>query len=233
MTKSQPSLAISEVRAFAEGLESRARDVDRSLSRLEGERSAISRSLEEARDRVVAAGDDAELLDTVLGLLQDMEGAWQKKFQESVEHIISDGLSVVFGEPLVVRITPTIKSDMSSVTFTLIREDGNEEDIMEGQGGGYIAVIAFLMRIVLTMAAEPRMRRIIIMDEPFAWVSQEFRTSLGEMLEAVRARLDFQYIMVTHDLHEYAAFADVVYRLELRDGESVATLIDDTTTGGG
>ena len=224
-------MKISEVRAFAEGLESRARDVDRSLSRLEGERSAISRSLEEARDRVVAAGDEAELLDTVLGLLQDMEGAWQKKFQESVEHIISDGLSVVFGEPLVVRITPTIKSDMSSVTFTLIR-DGNEEDIMDGQGGGFIAVIAFLMRVVLTLAAEPRMRRIIIMDEPFAHVSPEFRTSLGEMLEAVRARLDFQYIMVTQE-REYTEFADVAYFLDMRDGESVATLIDDTTTGGG
>ncbi len=218
-------MKISEVRAFAEGLESRARDVDRSLSRLEGERQAIGRSLEDARDRVVATGDDAELLDTVLGLLQDMEGAWQKKFQESIEHIISDGLSVVFGEPLVVRITPTIKSDMSSVTFTLIR-DGNEEDILNGQGGGFIAVISFLMRVVLILAAEPRMRRIIIMDEPFAHVSPGFRVRLAEMLVSIIDRLDFQLIMVSHE-DEYIEYADIAYRLDLEDSVTVARLVGE------
>lgn len=210
MTKPMPSL--TEVDALAERLQTRFAQINQTLARHEGAREAIADTLAEAEARVEATHDEAELLRTVLDRLQGMEEVWQRKFQKSTEVIVSEGLSHVFGEELELKIVPSTKADMSAVEFVMIK-DGEEEDIMEGQGGGYIGIIAFLLRILLIMASRPLLRLLLAMDEPFAHVSPEFRHPLAEMAVALIGRLGFQVIMVTQE-REYVDVADVALSFE-------------------
>lgn len=203
---------------FAANVEQRLELFNRDLARIEGARETVAGSLKDATDRLSDNGDEVEILDAVGDLLQGMEGAFQHNFQRTLAAIVSEGLSQVFGEELEVRIETSTKADMSAIRFRLIK-DGNEEDIMEGQGGGYINIIAFLLRVLLILAARPLLRRLLILDEPFAHVSPEFRQSTAEMVQALIDRLDFQMVMVTQEW-EYVEVADRAYKATLPAGGS-------------
>ncbi len=209
----KPNPSLREVDAFAVKLQERLDALNHELARHEGAREAIADTFAEAEERVTVTGDEAELLRVVLDRLQGMEQVWQRKFQKSTETIVSEGLSLVFGQELQLQIKPSTKADMSAVEFVLVK-DGQEEDIMEGQGGGYIGIIAFLLRILLIVASRPLLRLILVMDEPFAHVSPEFRHPLAEMASALIDRLGFQVLMVTQE-REYVDVADVAYSFEV------------------
>lgn len=210
------STDLPAVAAFAARVKQRAESLSTELARHEGARETVATALTEAQARVAEHGDDVEILSAVLDILQGMEGAFQRNFQRSLAAIVSEGLSQVFGEELEVRIEASTRADMSAIHFRLIK-DGNEEDIMEGQGGGYINIIAFLLRVLLILAARPLLRRLLVMDEPFPMVSPEFRQAMAEMVAALVERLDFQMIMVTHE-SEYVSIADVAIRAEIKGG---------------
>jgi DNA repair exonuclease SbcCD ATPase subunit len=203
---------LLEVDEIAARLQTRLDALSRELARHEGAREVVAAALAEAEERVTATGDEAEILRTVLDRLQGMEEVWQRKFQKSTEAIVSEGLSHVFGEELQLQIRPSTKADMSAVEFVLVK-DGQEEDVMEGQGGGYIGIIAFLLRVLLIMASRPLLRLVLVMDEPFAHLSVEFRHPLAEMMAALIDRLGFQVLMVTQE-REYVDAADVAYSFE-------------------
>lgn len=209
----KPNPSLLEITSFAEKLQERLEGLNQELARHEGARESVAAAFAEAEERVTVTGDEAELLRVVLDRLQGMEQVWQRKFQKSTETIVSEGLSLVFGQDLQLKIKPSTKADMSAVEFVLVK-DGQEEDIMEGQGGGYIGIIAFLLRVLLIVASQPLLRRILVMDEPFAHVSPEFRHPLAEMAAALIDRLGFQVIMVTQE-REYVDVADTAYSFEV------------------
>lgn len=210
MTK--PILSLTEVDEFTARLQRSFDQLNQELARHEGVREAIAATLAEAEARVEATHDEAELLRTVLDRLTGMGEVWQRKFQKSTAIIVSEGLSHVFGEELELKIVSSTKSDMDAVEFIMIK-NGEEEDIMDGQGGGYIGIIAFLLRVLLIMASRPLLRLLLVMDEPFAHVSPEYRQPLAEMAAALIDRLGFQVIMVTQE-REYVDVADVAYSFE-------------------
>ena len=198
-------------------VQERAEVLNRELAKHEGARENVAKSLAEAEARVQETGDETEILDVVLKLLVDMGGDFQRNFQHSLAGLVSEGLSQVFGEALEVLIETSTKADMSAINFVLIKNGGEKEDLMGGQGGGYINIIAFLMRVLLILAARPLLRRLLVLDEPFAMISPEFRHSAAEMMEALIDRLDFQMIMVTQEW-EYAEVADVAIKVEMKGG---------------
>jgi len=220
---------LLEVEQFASTTATRRAQLNQELARCEGAQAAVAETLAAAEERVTATGDEAELLSTVLDRLQGMEEVWQRKFQRSMETIVSEGLSLVFGGELELMIVSSTKANMSAVEFVL-KKDGEEEDIMDGQGGGYIGIIAFLLRILLIVASRPLLELILVMDEPFAHVSPEFRLPVAEMAAALRDRLGFQFIMVTQE-REYVEVADVAYSFEVvRKSTRIHTLKEAEVT---
>ena len=216
MTKSSP---YSDAKEFASRLQKRADELAGQLARTEGQREAVTQALSDAEKRVQQTSDDSAVLDAVLGLLQGMEESFQRNLQRSLAAVASEGLSQVFGEPMEVQIEASTRADMSALNFRLVKADGQEEDIMEGQGGGIVAVVAFFWHVLLTMAVRPALRYLLVLDEPFAHVSPEYRQALAEMVRALCEKLGFQLIMVTQE-REYAAYADKAYFFERRGGET-------------
>ncbi len=221
MTKPNPSL--NEAETFVVVLDDRLQELQRELARHEGAREAVATTLAEAEERAETTGNEAEILDTVLERLTGMGKVWERKFQESTATIVSEGLSLVFGQELELQIKPSTKSDMSAVEFVLVK-DGQEEAVMTGQGGGYVNVIAFLLRVLLIVAARPLLRLLLVMDEPFAQLSQEFQEPAAEMVAALIDRLGFQVVMVTHE-RDFASVADVAYSFGMAGTATQATIL--------
>lgn len=217
---------LRELTEFMDRVRERTDALRREVARHEGARETIVAALTDAESRVQETGKEVEILIAVADILQGMEGAFQRNFQSTLAAVVSEGLSQVFGEVLEVQIAASTRADLSAINFQLIK-NGQEEDIMEGQGGGYINIIAFLLRVLLILAARPLLRRLLVLDEPFAHLSPEFRQSLAEMMQALITRLDFQVIMITQEW-EYVAVADVAYKAEIKDGATRFRVIAET-----
>ena len=221
----KPNPSLNEVENFVVVVDDRLQGLQRELARHEGAREAVATALAEAEERVSNTGDESDILRTVLDRLTGMGKIWERKFQESTATIVSEGLSLVFGQELQLQIKPSTKADMSAVEFVLIK-DGQEEEIMTGQGGGYVNVIAFLIRVLLIVASRPLLRLFLALDEPFAQLSQEFQEPAAEMVAALTERLGFQVVMVTHE-RDFASVADIAYSFQVVRNATQATVLKE------
>jgi ABC-type nitrate/sulfonate/bicarbonate transport system ATPase subunit len=86
--------------------------------------------------------------------------------------------------------------------------------------------------VLLILAARPFLRKLLVLDEPFAHVSPEFRSPLAEMMKALVDRLDFQVIMITQE-REYVQIADKALSFNIVKGATETTILKDESPGHG
>ena len=70
---------------------------------------------------------------------------------------------------------------------------------MDAVGGGVVDVAALALRIAVWGLVRPAPRRVIIMDEPLRFLSEDRQESAARMLQLLAEKLELQIIMVTHE----------------------------------
>jgi energy-coupling factor transporter ATP-binding protein EcfA2 len=80
----------------------------------------------------------------------------------------------------------------------LLYLNGHEiDDPIEGESGGVLDVASFALQLSAIMLTKPTVRRLMVMDEPFKYVSPEYRSNVQQMLTKLAEDFDIQLIMVT------------------------------------
>jgi len=200
------------------------RDLEQSAAKLHGGFDEVQAGLDTANASLSVATSEVELLEQVTTLLQGLEAAWNKNFQKSVAKVISRGLTLVFEEPMELKIIPKIRADVTTVDFKIVQGDGAEAietNILGAKGGTVIALVNVLVRALLILSARPALRRILILDEPFGLADPQYIPAFGELLREMCDRLGFQIIVVSHEesLVDAADMAYEVYKTK-RKGSS-------------
>ncbi len=82
----------------------------------------------------------------------------------------------------------------------IITKNGHEvEDPLNADSGGVVDVAAFTLRTSCIVLAKPNLRRFLALDEPFKFVSKEYRNNVRMLLEGLAKDFKFQYLLVTHE----------------------------------
>jgi len=82
----------------------------------------------------------------------------------------------------------------------ILTKDGHEvEDPLNGDSGAVCEMAAFALRLSCLVLAKPRLRKLIVMDEPFKSMSAEYWQNTRLMLEQLSKDFGVQIIMVTHN----------------------------------
>jgi DNA repair exonuclease SbcCD ATPase subunit len=108
--------------------------------------------------------------------------------------LVSRCLQIVFDEPYSLAIEFGSKSQV----VLRFERNGKEVDPMTASGGGVIDVASFALRLACIAWSKPKPRQIVVMDEPFKFLSERYRDSVRVMLETLVEEYGFQFIMVTH-----------------------------------
>ena len=69
---------------------------------------------------------------------------------------------------------------------------------MSASGGGVVDVAAFALRLSCLMLSKPPLRRLLVLDEPFKFVSAEHRDRIQTLLRTLAEEMRIQILMVTH-----------------------------------
>lgn len=173
-----------------------------------GARERVERQLKDARARHASLTEDAEVLELTQQLALALEGQWRKAFEASLEEVVSDGLTLVFGESMYLHIQSGVKNGASAVSFT-IETSWGETPIINSVGGSAVELVSFLLRLMVVLSHRPELRKVLLLDEAFGGFNEENVPHVAKLLRQLVDETGMQIIFVTQD-RQYADVADVV-----------------------
>lgn len=131
-------------------------------------------------------------------IIQQLSTTVQQNVHSRIAAIVSRCLETVFDEPYSFLIKFENKRGRTEAILTFVRGD-LEADPMESCGGGVVDVAAFALRLACLCLSKPRLRKLLVLDEPMRFLSKHHQPSIAKLLLSLAEELKVQIIMVTHN----------------------------------
>ena len=157
-------------------------------------------------------------------LIQTTAQETQSQLKYHIQALVQNALDAVFPTVYVFKVGFELRRGQTEVDIYLDK-DGEPIDPMDASGGGVVDVVTFALRVVAWSLSSTA--PVLILDEPFKWVSAGRRQICGELLRSVSDRLGLQIIMVTHD-PELVQRADRIFLVEQKRRRSQVTQREGT-----
>jgi DNA repair exonuclease SbcCD ATPase subunit len=195
----------------------------RSVDRETGEARALALRGKAVQSELAEAKELKETLAQAVGVLTGIGEARQEEAQRRIESLVTYGLRTVFEDELSFHLVQTVSRNAANVDFVVrtTLADGEQIDtpVMDARGGGLVAVVGFMLRLVIMLLAPDRQSPILFLDEPFAHLSAEYEPRMASFLRELVDKTDIQIVHITHS-DAYTDDADLVYRFSLKDGQT-------------
>lgn len=130
-------------------------------------------------------------------ILQHLAQAVQQRVHEKVSAVVSSSLEAVFDDPYAFKIQFERKRGRTEASLRFLRRD-LDVDPLTATGGGVVDVAAFALRVACLVMHQPKLSRLVVLDEPFKFVSAQYRPKVRQMLEELSKEMGLQIVMVTH-----------------------------------
>lgn len=158
---------------------------------------SASNALENAAKKSKQAVEHLKHVDEAQQIAQQIAQEVQNKSSERISAIVTRCLTAVFDEPYQFLIKFERKRGKTEARLVFKRQ-GLEVDPLTAAGGGVVDVAAFALRMSCVLLNQPKLRPLLVMDEPFKFVSADKRPAIRQLLEDLATELNVQIIMVTH-----------------------------------
>lgn len=130
-------------------------------------------------------------------IIQHVAKVVQESAHKQIASVVSRCLEAVFDEPYEFRISFEQKRGKTEAKLSFVR-DGSEIDPLTASGGGVVDLASFGLRLACLLLSRPQTTKVILLDEPFKFLSEEFRPRLKAVLEMLSHDMGVQIVMVTH-----------------------------------
>lgn len=146
-----------------------------------------------ARDADKRAASTAE----ALTIAQEIATTLQHTAHARIAAVVDRCLAAIFDDPYEFRIDFVRTGKRTEARLYFVR-DGHPVDPMTASGGGVVDVAAFALRVAALILSRPPRRRLMILDEPFKNLSEEYHAAARDMLLMLANDFGVQFVMVTH-----------------------------------
>lgn len=157
-----------------------------------------------AKARARSEQTDADTLHARLRNLQEAQDLAQHVAQQvqsmahkQIANIVTSCLAI-FDEPYTFEIE-FARARGKTEARLWFEKDGQKHNPMTMSGGGCVDVTAFALRVAALCLSQPPLRRCLVLDEPFRFVSPQYRPRIRLLLDTLAEDMGIQFIMVTHD----------------------------------
>lgn len=131
--------------------------------------------------------------------VQEIAQGVQQHAHAKIAGVVSRCLSAVFGdEAPSFEIKFEQKRGKTEARLVFVK-DGEEMDPKGSSGGGVVDVAAFALRLACLVLTKPSPRRLLLLDEPFRFVSKDYLPNVAELLKELAAEMNVQLVIVTHN----------------------------------
>lgn len=182
------------------------------IGRAEGVRDHLSQALVRHKEAVSALAEEQKHLARAVEIIQTVAQLTQRELEYHVSELVSLALAAVFPRPYKFVLKFVARRNRSEADLLLEDENGNQVNPLDATGGGVVDVTAFALRVALWSLIRPRPRPVMVLDEPFRFLSTDLMPKAGEMMHEISYRLGIQFLVITHE-EELLQAADKVFRI--------------------
>jgi len=162
-------------------------------------RKALKLSLKRERDSLEQTKIKLEHARKAQEVLQSLAQSVQQKAHERIARVVTTCLQTVFpDDPYEFQIRFERKRGRTEARLIFVR-DGLEVSPLSASGGGVVDVAAFALRVACLSLHRPRLSRLLVLDEPFRFVSAQHHDAIRIMLKTLAKEMGIQIVMVTHN----------------------------------
>ena len=160
------------------------------------------------------------LLEQAQAFLQKVAQDTQSQLKFQIEDIVNLALETCFPNEYEFQLQFNIARGKTDAELVFLsQKTGRPIDPMNASGGGVVDLTAFALRIA-SYALEQGVDNVIILDEPFRFISRDLQARAGEILKSLSTKLGLQIIFVTH-VPEFVDISDKVFEVKKdKDGKS-------------
>lgn len=187
------------------------------LNQAKGQKTLLERQKQLAEESLVKWERRAKAIDIAQVLIQQVARDTQEKLRYHIEDIVQLALDSCFPDQYEFRVNFEIKRGRTEAELILLK-DGNPMSPMDDNGGGIVDITSFALRLAAWSLSKTD--NVIIMDEPFRFLSRDLHPKAGEILKELSQKLKLQIIMVTHS-EELIQCSDKIFTNKIgKDGVS-------------
>ena len=160
----------------------------------------VKRTCKEERQKLIKAEDRLIYIGEAQQITQQVAREIQQQAHRRIAGVVSRCLEAVFvGDDIYgFKICFERKRGKTEAVLILTKNGHEVVDPLNADSGGVVDVAAFALRTSCIILAKPNLRRFLVLDEPFKFVSKEYRNNVRMLLEGLAKDFKFQYLMVTH-----------------------------------
>ena len=184
------------------------------LEKLKWQFESNQKAIAKLDDEIVDIESFLSVADRTTGALEVLSQSLFEEVLGVLESKLTIAIQEVLGQPIKFKSTPNFKRGAAAVSFSIDRE-GNEEDVLRGQGGSVQNVLSVGLRMfALATLDKDHHRRFLVLDEQDCWLRPELVPRLVNIVHRAAKELEFQVLMISHhDVGLFDRYADRVYRL--------------------
>jgi DNA repair exonuclease SbcCD ATPase subunit len=134
-------------------------------------------------------------LEQAQAFIQIVAQKTQEQLRYHIEDIVQLALDTCFPDEYQFQIKFELKSGKTEAALCFVK-NGYEVDPMTASGGGVVDLASFALRIAAWTIGHTD--NVIILDEPFRFLSKNLQASAGEILHKLSSKLGLQIILSTH-----------------------------------
>jgi len=190
------------------------------VEKKEHEREFIQNRLNELKNKELELKKRLETVTKSEEVVIEVGKRVQEELCYSVEEIVNLVLKSCFNYNF--EMDYVVKRSKTELDMYIQGIDGDRIYPMDASGGGVVDVISFGLRIAL-WALSGNKENVIILDEPFKYLSRDLLPVVGEMLSELSFDLGFQIIIVTHSelMMDIVKEEDKLFKVEKIGKESI------------
>ena len=159
----------------------------------------------QATDEKLKAAEQAR------SLLQKVGLETQQQLQYHISDITSLALESVFDDPYELKVNFIERRNKTECDLVFLR-NGVEISPLNSAGYGAVDIAAMALRVASWTMKNPRNDNVIILDEPFRFLSKDRQEAASKMIQALSKKLQLQFIIVTHE-EALSEEADAVFKV--------------------
>lgn len=188
------------------------------LERKKGQQTQLQTDLQSAKLEEESITNEIINTEQAQIIIQTVAQKTQEELEYRLSEIVSLALAAVFDDPYKLKVNFIIRRGKTECDL-LFEKNGEIFDPLTSSGGGAIDVAAMALRVAIWSLTQPKPRNILILDEPFRFLSQEYQIKASIMLKELSKKLNLQIIMVSHS-ELLIEGADKVFQVIIRKGRS-------------
>lgn len=129
---------------------------------------------------------------------QEVAQMTQEQLEYQVSSLVTSALKAIFPDPYKFKVEFIIKRGKTEADM-FFSKDGEAVDPLTASGGGVVDIASFALRLTSYLIAKEKPAPVLLLDEPFRFVSEEYQEDVAVLLEELSTKFGVQIIIVTHE----------------------------------